>query len=89
MADTITGEEMKLPSRGWGPWRREFYSLYSTTRQIEADVNHEHGEWVNVWTHQADSMVYALCYQLWHWWHNRPNSKSRRAIEKHFPKLRG
>ena len=28
-------------------------------------------------------------YRLWHWWVNRPNSKSRRFLEEVFPGLKG
>lgn len=79
----------KLPSKGWGPWRKQFYSVYSTTRQIKADANYEHGIWHNVWLSRVDHLIYLACYPLWHWWHNRPNSYSRKNIERLFPKLRG
>jgi hypothetical protein len=46
------------------------------------------GHYVNDWGHAIDGLIYRRAYRLWHWWHNRPNSKTRRRLESFFPGLR-
>jgi hypothetical protein len=76
---------------GWGPWRARWYSLCShhhrTVRRTDCHVCMT-GHYVNDWGHAIDGLIYRLAYRLWHWWHNRPNSKTRRRLESFFPGLR-
>ena len=77
-----------LPSRGWGPWREEFYSLHSNPRLIAEDVEHRFGVWHNVWSHRVGSVVFRVSPALWRWWANRPTSKTRRTLQSFFPNLK-
>lgn len=80
---------MKLPSRGWGPWREEFYSIFSNSQAIEADTNHEHGLWHNVWLGKAGHFIYGRWPDLWRWWVNLPpfHRCMTRRLNKFFPNL--
>lgn len=77
----------KLPSRGWGPWRQEFYSFRSDTREIE-DFNF--GLWHNCWLHHVSSFMYGHWPNLWRWWFNLPPMRWAwlRRVKTFFPNLR-
>jgi len=80
----------KLPSKGWGPWRREFYSLYSNPKSQEEDINHEFGVWHNVWLGKISSIVYKVSPKFWVWTINLPPLRYRilKDLKKHFPNMR-
>lgn len=79
-----------LPSRGWGPWRQEFYSIHSSPRAQAEDVNHEHGLWCNVWANWLSNRVFDRWPNLWRWWANLEPLRRRkiRQLNKWFPHLR-
>lgn len=77
---------MKLPSRGWGPWRQEWYTYSSSPRKAAPEDGF--GQWRFVWAQAVDSLIYRRLKPVWIWWHNRPNSLTRRRLRKHFPNLR-
>lgn len=56
----------KLPSRGWGPWRQEFYSFHSNPTLAATD--REFGTWSNVWVRKMSAAVYARWPDFWRWW---------------------
>lgn len=85
--------EVHLPSKGWGPWRAEWYSICSKMHGFDPERRAacracNAGTWRNVWVGRFDSLVYRRARRTWLWWHNRPRSKSRRTLESIFPGLR-
>jgi hypothetical protein len=78
-----------LPSRGWGPWRREFYSLHSDPQSIQMDTAHEFGTWRNVWGGLVSHFVYTRWPSVWQWMVNIPYFHRRRVrrLRKFFPNL--
>lgn len=80
----------KLPSRGRGLWREEFYSFHSSPTAQEADVNHEFGMWRNVWIGRLSSAVYRVCPPFWRWWVNLPpfHRRMTKKLQRHFPNIR-
>lgn len=78
-----------MRTRGWGPWRSDFYSLCSRHRDGREDCpTCNAGQWVNRIVHRIDALIYRHLPKFWLWWHNRPNSKARRTLEEFFPNLR-
>jgi hypothetical protein len=79
---------------GWGPWRARWYSICSKHGPGTPEGKRREcrlclaGHYVNDWTHATDSLIYRRATRFWLWWHNRPNSKSRRRLERIFPGLR-
>lgn len=76
---------IELPSRGWGPWRQEWYSIHSDpARQMDA------GSWKNVWIGAVSALVYARWPDFWRWWVNLPPMRRRwlKDLQRHFPNLR-
>jgi hypothetical protein len=74
-----------------GRWfrREEFYSVCSRHYQWREDCNQcQAGMWRNIWMHHVSAFFNRFAYPLWHWWVNRPNSRSRRELEKLFPGLK-
>ena len=55
----------KLPSIGWGPWRKEFYSFHSNPNMIEADSKHEFGSWKNVWMNAVSNFIFKKWPAAW------------------------
>ncbi len=80
----------ELPSKGWGPWRREFYSLHSNVADQAADTNHVFGFWCNAWISRAGRIIFRFWPNLWRWWVNLPpfRAKTTRKLQKFFPNLR-
>lgn len=81
-------QRSRLPTRGWGPWRQDYYTLSSNLRAPEADPAYGFGVWRNRWAHNIDGLVWRFARPVALWWHNRPNSKTRRTLERFFPNLR-
>ena len=80
---------MKLRSKGRGPFRAEWYSICSRHYDYDPDCNLcQCGSWHNVWARMIDHQIYNHAYWLWHWWHNRPNSRTRREHKKWFPNIK-
>lgn len=81
----------QLPSRGWGPWRQEFYSFHSSMRLQREDAKHEFGSWQNVWTAKLSRAVFARWPGLWRWLVNntlvRRHSRSWRDLRRCFPNM--
>src|SRR6478736_1833567 len=76
--DVVGGFMNRLPTRGWGPWRYDWYSVCSKHRHHDPDCRLcDCGSWVNNWWHLAGSLVYKVAPNLWRWWANRPFMKER------------
>jgi hypothetical protein len=83
------GIEFKGKSQGWGPWRREWYSICSRHHDPHTDCHMcMTGHYSYVVLNHMEHFFYTHFYRLWHWWVNRPNSASRKRIETIFPKLK-
>jgi hypothetical protein len=72
----------QLPSKGWGPWRYEWYSICSghASNIYPVDPNCNRcmsGKWVNVWAHKIEHVIYTLAPWLWIRWVNRPRGKKK------------
>jgi hypothetical protein len=75
----------QLPSRGWGPWRQEFYSFHSNPALAADDAEHRFGVWRNVWFGRVSSFVFARWPDVWRWFANLPiPTASRRALRRCF-----
>lgn len=80
-----------MATKGWGPLRAEWYSICSAHQRASPDSpcpRCQAGEWTNCWGQNIDHVIYKAAYPLWHWWHNRPNSHSKRFLRRWFPNLR-
>jgi len=80
-----------MKSRYWGPFRQEWYSICSAhmSQPTEGCDLCATGMWHNVLLTRIGSYFHNNHYKLWFWWANRRYfNKSRRFLEKTFPKLR-
>lgn len=75
-------DRIPLPSKGWGPFRYEWYSICSGHSKNSDGKYYGHdtscnrcmaGRWTNCWMHEISSFVYDHEPELWRWWVNRPN----------------
>ena len=81
---------MNIRSRGWGPWREEWYSICSAHRGYKETCNLcNKGTWVNVYKQAAGYFIFERWPDLWRWWANRPWSPRRKKLEGWFPGLKG
>jgi hypothetical protein len=81
----------QLPSRGWGPWRQEFYSFHSSPRLQREDAGREFGSWRNVWVAKFSRFVFARWPDFWRWWVNtkimKQHSRSWHDLRRCFQNL--
>ena len=64
-------------TKGWGPWRYEWYSLCSAHRDSIITCRMcTAGSWENVWRTKMSQFVFAVAPDLWRWWVNRPAGKA-------------
>ena len=87
-----------LPSRYWGPFKQEWYSLCSGCSINDGGGPNSkcprcsRGMWTGVVYHKISQFFYWHFYGVWYWWQNeRPgfkNSSTRKFLRKHFPNLR-
>lgn len=62
--------------RGWGPTRRDWYSICSTHRHFEPKCSRcQRGQWLNYWRWCANSAVFTVAPGVWRWWANLPWKK--------------
>ncbi len=79
--------------RGWGPWRRDWYSICSKHQRRDPKCSAcQCGEWVWFIPHLLSSSVFGLSPEVWRWWANLPWKKrafNRKMAEwgfKNWPK---
>jgi hypothetical protein len=78
-----------MKSKGFGPFRREWYSICSAHRNDDPGCKMcQTGRWVNVWRLWCSQVIYRMHKPTWIWWANRPNSKTRKWLLSVFPNLR-
>lgn len=59
-------------TRGWGPWRAEWYSICSAHQRYDKGCERcEAGSWVNTWGLAVSHFVFRYWPRLWLWWANR------------------
>ncbi len=61
-------------TKGWGPWKCDWYSVCSIhhpTRRNEHCKNCNTGKWINCWRHAAGHVIFKVAPDLWIWWANR------------------
>ncbi len=77
-------------SRGWGPFREEWFSVCSRHRTRTAGCDAcAAGQWKNILLVDLNGVFYRRFPRLWHAWANRPFlNPSRTFLEKTFPGLR-
>jgi len=74
---------------GWGPWRKDWYSICSAHRNYDSECHLcAAGHYCNKWKLFLWHIVFKISPKLWQWWANQPNRKSRKFIEEVFPNLR-
>ncbi len=70
----------RLPTRGWGPWRQEFYSVCSKHRITHPTCSTcKAGSWPNCWKRALGARIYKRWPRLWRRWANRPAGRRRLA----------
>ena len=81
--------KIKERYRGRFLFKEKWISVCSAHQEYEEKCNTcQAGSWYNVNSSFFANLVYKIYKPLWLWWVNRPNSKARRNIEKHFPNLK-
>lgn len=61
----------KLETKGWGPWRSDWYSLCSAHQQLNNNCYLcSAGYWQNRYMQKFSGAVYIICPKLWIWWAN-------------------
>ena len=76
-------------SKGWGPWREDWYSFCSAHRiSVETCQTCMTGAYGNRWGGRIEHGVAKYAYGLWYWWVNREGSNARGRIEEVFVNLR-
>lgn len=59
-------------SRGWGPWRENYYSICSAHHIFVHDCPRcEVGTWYNAWLGKVSNLAYRISPHLWRLWVNR------------------
>ena len=62
----------RVPTIGWGPWRKEWYSICSGHYLWNEECSICNvGRWVNVWRHAVGHVIYRVAPGVWRWWANR------------------
>ena len=59
----------RLPTRYWGPFRQEWYSLSSDPNAGGPETGF--GMWISVYKQWIDHQFHDHIYPIWYWWHNR------------------
>jgi hypothetical protein len=78
-----------IRSRYWGPFKQEWYSICSAHQGFDPSCPRcQAGHWRSVVVQAIDSTVHRFAYPVWFWWHNRPNSASRKRLKGFFPNLK-
>jgi len=85
--------KVKLPSRGRGLFREEYYSICSAHQEFNQECSTcKIGSWHNVWLGVANSVLFKVWPALWIWNANRPKNKTKwlKSInaKNNFPNLR-
>lgn len=57
-------------TKGWGPWRRDWYSICSMHTYHPDCQACQSGRWVNAWRVRASQAVFAISPSLWRRWAN-------------------
>jgi hypothetical protein len=79
---------LPLPSKGWGPFRYEWYSICSGHSRNKNGNYYGHdidcprcmaGRWINCWLREIGSYFHDNYYPLWFWWANRPKYSLKQA----------
>lgn len=73
-APPATRAPSRADTRGWGPWRQDWYSICSAHQHggPEDDCRLcRAGKWRNRWRHFLGHCVYKISPRLWRWWANR------------------
>lgn len=66
-------------------WKERWFSFCSMHFKYEEDCCAcNTGSWTNVWKWKIGGLLFKVMPKIWIWWMNRPNSKSRKRIEKWF-----
>jgi len=74
-----------LKTRGFGPWRYEWYSICSKHYHHKDTCNLcQAGSWVNVYEHAITSYICKADYPLWLWWVNDSKYPKLMVLIKHF-----
>jgi hypothetical protein len=62
----------RMPSRRWGPFRQEFYSICSAHYHNDPSCPRcRAGAWKNVWGTAFSLFVFKVSPERWQWWQNK------------------
>lgn len=85
----MDGTKMAGRFRYWGPFKEQWYSICSNHRTDREDCTRcSTGMWENIYLLKIRNYFCKHHYKIWYWWVNRKGSKSRKFLEKTFPRLR-
>lgn len=75
----------KLKSKGWGPWKYEWYSICSA-HIIHNTQCHmcNAGSWINCYQHKIENYIFKKNPNLWIRWANDPKHPGILVLIKHF-----
>jgi hypothetical protein len=85
---SVLSHKQARPVRYAGPLRQDWYSFCSSAGYDPECPRCQAGSWRNVTVHRFDGLVWRYARPVALWWHNRPNSKSKRTLRRFFPGLR-
>jgi len=55
-----------LKTKGWGPWKKRFYSFCSAHRiPKEGCKNCNSGTWSNVWSNGIECFIFKITPKIW------------------------
>lgn len=70
-------------------WRKSWYSICSVHFNYKNDCGMcNAGSWHYDILSKIDGIIHDHWYSLWFYWHNRPNSSSKKRLRKWFPNLK-
>lgn len=75
--------DISVREMGWGPWKRQWYSICSAHRGYRRGCPEcNGGRWVNVWGKRWNAFLFRSSPRLWRYWFNRRmESKDARAYQ--------
>jgi hypothetical protein len=58
-----------MKTKGWGPWRKLWFSFCSMHQEYQETCHIcNAGHWVNNWRYKFEDFIYKNFPKLWKWW---------------------
>lgn len=81
----LYGKKSKLKSKGWGPWKCEWYSICSMHYFHDEFCSMcQAGSWRNCYKHIIESHIFDKNPDLWRRWANDKSNPGLLVLIKHF-----